>query len=123
MDLVAELNEHIGDEDRTINALGIVFMDVRLSMKPEDYRTIRGALPESEVWVKRALSGSAARTGEMLALQSADFVRSRLVKIGLDDRQIEQLVEGVHRVLEPILGTSAFQALVAKMPLLSRTPS
>ena len=119
MSLADALAEHFGDENKAVHALGAVFMVVRLSMKPDEYRQVQEALPEAEAWIKRAMSGSMARTGEILALQSPETVRRRLDQIGLNDREIERLAEDVHGVLEQILGTETFEHLVTRVPLLS----
>lgn len=117
------LNERVEQElgitsERATQALGALFLAVRMAADAETFDAVAAAFPGVWGWIKAAPSPHGGRTGEMLALTSPETIRRNLATLELNDAQIDRLTRLAGEVLRTALPAETFERISQRLPIL-----
>ncbi len=118
MDLVQQVVANLAvDESKAEKGIGAILMALRMNLDRETFDAVRGALPNCESLMGRALM-SGARTGEMAALVGPAGLMAALAAAGYHKEDIPRLGRLVLEHLRPSIGTEKLERFLSGAPAL-----
>ncbi len=118
MDLVQQVVANLAvDESKAEKGIGAILMALRMNLDRETFDAVRGALPNCESLMGRALM-SGARTGEMAALVGPAGLMAALAAAGYHKEDIPRLGRLVLEHLRPSIGSEKLERFLSGAPAL-----
>ncbi len=118
MDLVQQVIANLEiDDGKAEKGIGAILMALRTSLDKETFEQVKGAIPNSESLMGRALM-SGARTGEMAALVGPAGLMAALAAAGYTKDDIARLGRIVLEYLRPTISSANVEKFLTSAPAL-----
>lgn len=118
MDLVDHIARELAIDTRQAEkGIGAILMALRMHLDPPRFEAVKGALPNSERLMGRALM-SGARTGELAAMVGPAGLMAALAAAGYQKDDIPRLGRLVLEHLRPAIGSDQLEGFLTSAPAL-----
>lgn len=106
------------DESRARQALGPLFMLLKLATPRDTFAQIQAVVPDAVSWAHASAQGSTGRTGELLTLITPDNIRTRILADGFSEDHVDQIGQTVGRFLRRRVGAGLADRIAEIVPLI-----
>jgi hypothetical protein len=122
MDLVEQIVANLKVEPgQAEKGIGAILMAMRMAVDKPTFAKVRGAVPNHETYMGRALM-SGARTGEMIGVAGPAALLAGLSAAGFRKEDVPRLGQIVLEYLRPSVGTETIEQFLAGAPSLKGQP-